>query len=222
MKLAHYRFDYPLEFTAEAMLVVENKKQYYDFIVELCAQVDGEIGGFELFDQMNLIKFESIADIIIDYVNLEINSKKALSKLYKELVQIAVSDEHYMQTEKLMLTIKTTLERLIFESDILLKYEEVELEDIFKGANLSFDLGQESLLEKLVAYTDTMAKYCGKRMFFFVNLFAYCSVAQIIELIKHCNYINVNILFIEPVVPANSLGLVKNIIDDDLVQIVDK
>lgn len=125
MKLAHYRFDYHLEFTTEAMLVVENKKQYYDFIVELCAQVDGEIGDFELSNQMNIIKFESVADIIIDYANLEINSKKALSKLYKELGQIAVSDEHYMQTEKLMSTMKTTLERLVFESDILLKYEDV-------------------------------------------------------------------------------------------------
>lgn len=67
-----------------------------------------------------------------------------------------------------------------------------------------------------------MSKYCGKKVFFFINLFAYCAPAQIIELIKHCNYINVNILFIEPVVPANSIGLVKHIIDDDLVQIIDK
>ena len=63
-------------------LVFENKKYYRENIIELINQHKGKEGSYILSNDNKEILFDKHSYIITDIFNIDINSKKVLTKIY--------------------------------------------------------------------------------------------------------------------------------------------
>lgn len=187
--------------------VIESPELFTEYVGELVAQINGKDGCFVLSENDKESDISKIVEIIINPFDVDINSKKVLSKLYLELEGIALGEEYYMQTQELLGTIRKFLVGLeqvslhMFETDI-----EIEPLTLFKALGIKFENFADNLLEQLVMYLKVVAGLLRKKVVVFVNIRSYINKEQTQQLIETALYEEVSLLFIENIqrdVPQN-------------------
>ena len=73
-------------------LVFENKKYYRENIIELINQHKGCEGSYIFSNNNKEIEFEKYSYIITDIFNIDINSKKVMTKIYTLLLKEVIED----------------------------------------------------------------------------------------------------------------------------------
>lgn len=221
IQFTYYGMREPLTFADGAeYLVIENPHEFYKTVNGITQAVNGEITEYMLADENgNEYSFSKYADIITDYVTFSVNDKKIISALYKKLNSEIDEDIRAVKFTSAGCNIVDLLDAIILDSEFDLIYDEdIELSDVFKICNLRVNQENTSLLEKTISYIDVKAALQRLKMIVFVNASGYYTGSDLENMLKHCRYKKINVLFIESTISNNIPLKTARIIDNDLCE----
>lgn len=216
MKLVYYEYGIKIEFRENRIqtLVLEHPKVFSQFLRALYEQsLDGE-GPIVLSDSKE-INLHKEMELILSPFEININSKKIIGQLYRELQNIA--NETLEEKFQINSEIVNYLEQLIWKSS----YENLKMnlvpkwENLFKLYEIQIDTDSTTLFEKLIEYLKVCSAILKIRLYVFVNLRQYFEEFEIIELIEWIKRLKIHVLLIESVEPVYNADTDIYIIDQD-------
>ena len=174
-------------------LVFENKKYYRENIIELTNQHKGNEGSYILSNDNKEILFDKNSYIITDIFNIDINSKKVLTKIYNSLLKEIVED--ISTYNELSTNIRVYFEKLIFNSSLEIDQgEEIDMFSLLKLGDFKIHVEQDDILEKFVKFLKVLTELCGCRIIFVVGLHTVFTQDEIIEIYKEVCLNKINII----------------------------
>ena len=177
-------------------LVFENKKYYRENIIELISQYKGNEGSYILSNDNKEILFDKHSYIITDIFNIDINSKKVLTKIYNSLLKEIVED--ISSYNELSTNIRVYFEKLIFNSFLEIEQgEEIDMCSLLKLGDFKIHVEQDDILEKFVKFLKVLIELCGCKIIFVVGLHTVFTQDEIIEIYKEVCLNKINIINIE-------------------------
>lgn len=199
MRLSYFSYgiDIFIEENVVNVLVVENQNVYRELINDLILQSAGNEGVWQLSDgDKDLIIAKSISLVHTPFM-LELNSKKNLSYLYKELKFI--SDEYaYEEMSEINTSIVAFLDKIAQKLPYQLDYNfDLELPQLFKQYDVHIDMDGTSLLEKVLNYIQLEKTLCNTKLLVFMNLRSYFNDEEIVEIYKMASYNKISLFLIE-------------------------
>lgn len=200
--------------------IIESPKLFSRYVQELVQQCEGEDGQFVLSHKDKIVEISKRMEIILNPFNVEINSKKVLTKLYSELDKLAKSEEMYLETRQIIQSLIEYLLDLEQKSDYILGFEqEIDLALIFKAVGIKHEIIEENYFENLIRYVKIVSSVLGIKIMTFVNLRSYLDDVQLESLLKEANYQEIQILLIENQQRACLKDTFCYIIDSDQCEI---
>lgn len=180
-----------------AVLVLEDVSLRLLIVEELYLQVMGNEGNWLLSENEKTYELSKHAEIILEPFSLQLNSKKAKTKLYQEMKAIS-EDLFYLQGLELHSHICNYLESLLDRISYPVKYEEEwNVLEILKGYNVEFSDESSDACERLFNYIKLMNQVCRIDLFIAVNLRQYLSDEQQQELYKLVQYEKIQLVLVE-------------------------
>ena len=177
-------------------LVFENKKYYRENIIELINQHKGNEGSYILSNDNKEISFDKNSFIITDIFNIDINSKRVLTKIYNLLLKEIVED--ISSYNELSTNIRLYFEKLIFNSSLEIEQgEEIDMSSLLKLGDFKLYVEQDDILEKFVKFLKVLTELCGCKIIFVVGLHTVFTQDEIIEIYKEVCLNKINTINIE-------------------------
>ena len=177
-------------------LVFENKKYYRENIIELINQHKGNEGSYILSNDNKEISFDKNSYIITDIFNIDVNSKRVLTKIYNSLLKEIVED--ISSYNELSTNIRVYFEKLIFNSSLEIdQSEEIDMSSLLKLGDFRVHVENDDILEKFLKFLKVLTKLCGCKIIFVVGLHNVFTQDEIIEIYKEVCLNKINIINIE-------------------------
>ena len=220
MKLVHVNMERKLLDNVVTEWVIEAPEEFTRYVQELYMQCEGAAGDFVLSDgekELGITKNVEFLDSVLD---LDVNERKILGKLYADLEQLAYSEKFVVRTQEMIQYLRTYIFELEQETDFMLDVDDgVDMSAIFKGNGVKLETVETGILEKIVHYIKVVRLLLKKQVFVFVNVRSYLTVRQVEQLIKEAAYQEVQILLIENVMRDCVNSERRCIIDSDKCEI---
>lgn len=177
-------------------LVFENKKYYRENIKELISQHKGNEGNYIYSNDNKEISFEKSSYIITDIFNIEINSKKILTKIYNSLLKQIIDDT--VEYNELTTHIRAYFEKLIFNSSFEVEQgEEIDINSLLKLGDFRIHVEDDDIIEKFIEFLKVLVQLCGINIIFIVGLHNVFTDEEIKEIYKEVCVNKINIINIE-------------------------
>ena len=177
-------------------LVFENKKYYRENIIELINQHKGNEGSYILSNDNKEISFDKNSYIITDIFNIDINSKRVLTKIYNSLLKEIVED--IPSYNELSTNIRVYFEKLIFNSSLEIEQgEEIDMSSLLKLGDFKIHVENDDILEKFLKFLKVLSELCSYKIIFVVGLHTVFTQDEIIEIYKEVCLNKINIINIE-------------------------
>ena len=177
-------------------LVFENKKYYRENIKELISQYKGNEGNFIYSNDNKEISFEKSSYIITDIFNIEVNSKKILTKIYNSLLKQIIDDT--VEYNELTTHIRAYFEKLIFNSPFEVEQgEEIDINSFLKLGDFRIHIEEDDILEKFIKFLKVLVQLFGINIIFIVGLHNVFTDEEIKEIYKEVCVNKINIINIE-------------------------
>ena len=177
-------------------LVFENKKYYRENIKELISQHKGNEGNYIYSNDNKEISFEKSSYIITDIFNIEINSKKILTKIYNSLLKQIIDDT--VEYNELTTHIRAYFEKLIFNSSFEVEQgEEIDINSLLKLGDFRIHVEDDDIIEKFIEFLKVLVQLCGINIIFIVGLHNVFTDEEIKEIYKKVCVNKINIINIE-------------------------
>lgn len=177
-------------------LVFENKKYYRENIKELISQHKGNEGNYIYSNDNKEISFEKSSYIITDIFNIEINSKKILTKIYNSLLKQIIDD--IVEYNELTTHIRAYFEKLIFNSSFEVEQgEEIDINSLLKLGNFQIHVEDDDILEKFIKFLKVLVQLCGITIIFIVGLHNVFTDEEVREIYKEVCVNKISIINIE-------------------------
>ena len=177
-------------------VVFENKKYYRGNIIELINQHKGNEGSYILSSDNKEISFDKNSYIITDIFNIDINSKKVLTKIYNSLLKEIIED--ITSFNELSTNIRLYFEKLIFNSSLEIEQgEEIDMSSLLKLGDFKIHVENDDILEKFLKFLKVLSELCSYKIIFVVGLHTVFTQDEIIEIYKEVCLNKINIINIE-------------------------
>ena len=177
-------------------LVFENKKYYRENIIELINQHKGCEGSYIFSNNNKEIEFEKYSYIITDIFNIDINSKKVMTKIYTLLLKEVIED--ITNYNELSTNIKAYFEKLIFNSSLEIEQsEELDMLSLLKLGEFKIYVENDDALEKFIKFLKVLTELCSCKIIFVVGLHNVFTLDEIKEIYKEVCLNKINIINIE-------------------------
>ena len=177
-------------------LVFENKKYYRENIKELISQHKGNEGNYIYSNDNKEIEFEKSSYIITDIFNIEINSKKNLTKIYNSLLKQIIDDT--VEYNELTTHIRAYFEKLIFNSPFEVEQgEEIDINSFLKLGDFRIHIEEDDILEKFIKFLKVLVQLFGINIIFIVGLHNVFTDEEIKEIYKEVCVNKISIINIE-------------------------
>jgi CRISPR-associated protein Csn2 len=223
MKLVHPILEKPIKLDENTLnvLVIESQKAFSGFIKELFEQSNGGEGNFIISEDLDRLSVEKDVELILEPFSIELNNRKIISRLYKQLEHTAVSEDFYLDYNKASNQILSFIEKISQTTENKMVYSQnVDLSALFKAVDLSIEEDYENLVEKIHDYMSVIQEFEQVSFFIFVNLKKFISSEELKELFKAASYKKMHLLLLENVVHDDPIACEKRyIIDSDLCAI---
>ena len=188
-------------------LVFENKKYYRENIKELISQHKGNEGNYIYSNDNKEISFEKSSYIITDIFNIEINSKKILTKIYNSLLKVMTKIytlllkeviEDIANYNELTTHIRAYFEKLIFNSPFEVEQsEEIDINSFLKLGDFRIHIEEDDILEKFIKFLKVLVQLFGINIIFIVGLHNVFTDEEIKEIYKEVCVNKISIINIE-------------------------
>lgn len=177
-------------------LVFENKKYYRENIKELISQHKGNEGNYIYSNDNKELSFEKSSYIITDIFNIEVNSKKFLTKIYNSLLKQIIDDT--VEYNELTTHIRAYFEKLIFNSTFGVEQgEEIDINSLLKLGDFRIHIEEDDILEKFIKFLKVLVQLFGINIIFIVGLHNVFTDEEIKEIYKEVCVNKINIINIE-------------------------
>ncbi len=177
-------------------LVFENKKYYRENIKELISQYKGNEGNFIYSNDNKEISIEKSSYIITDIFNIEINSKKILTKIYNSLLKQIIDDT--VEYNELTTHIRAYFEKLIFNSPFEVEQgEEIDINSFLKLGDFRIHIEEDDILEKFIKFLKVLVQLFGINIIFIVGLHNVFTDEEVREIYKEVCVNKISIINIE-------------------------
>lgn len=177
-------------------LVFENKKYYRENIKELISQHKGNEGNYIYSNDNKEIAFEKSSYIITDIFNIDINSKKILTKIYNSLLKEIIDDT--VEYNELTTHIRAYFEKLIFNSPFEVEQgEEIDINSFLKLGDFRIHIEEDDILEKFIKFLKVLLQLFGINIIFIVGLHNVFTDEEIKEIYKEVCVNKISIINIE-------------------------
>lgn len=198
------------------VIYIENKDILSRFIQDIIHQINGNVNSFIIEENEKSINFTKYVECIISPFLLDVNNKRIITKLYKELNEYAV-DNLIDKTVEINSMILKYLDNLTCNQVYPLEYEvDINVIDILKMYNVRIAVEETTLAENMLNYIKFMKRICGLKVFFLINIKQYFKQEDMLCIYKECLYEKINLILVESSY-NNSYDYEKAwIIDNDL------
>ncbi len=199
--------------------IIESPDIFLKFVQGLRSQVDGQEGRFVLSDGKE-ISLSKYAEMIANPLDVNVNDRKVLNKLYAVLSELAFGEELYLETQKILAELRTYFLKLEHASDYFLETDqEIDVVAVFKAAGIKVQNCADDFMENLCQYIALTASLLRKKLVILVNIRSYINDDQLRQLIKNVRYKEIALFFIENMERKLPEGVFRYIIDGDQCEI---
>lgn len=219
MLINECKYEDILENNNSIMIIIENKKYFYNFIIDLQLSYS-EINSIKLFDEKEKeLKNTDYIEVIPSIFTMDINNKKNISALLKI---IKTSNKELIQNN--LIDINNKLEQfsnhLKLETDITFE-SNVDFSDdeLLKVLNIYIDCDKQSLLEIIYQYIKATYELRNIKIFVFISLLDYLDDDELKLLLKNCKLLGVILINIE-IKDNNFVGFHKKFILDKSLSLI--
>lgn len=219
MLINECKYEDILENNNSIMIIIENKKYFYNFIIDLQLSYS-EINSIKLFDEKEKeLKNTDYIEVIPSIFTMDINNKKNISALLKI---IKTSNKELIQNN--LIDINNKLEQfsnhLKLETDITFE-SNVDFSDdeLLKVLNIYIDCDKQSLLEIIYQYIKATYELRNIKIFVFISLLDYLDDNELKLLLKNCKLLGVILINIE-IKDNNFVGFHKKFILDNSLSLI--
>lgn len=222
MRLSYFKYgiDILLEENQVGVMVLEQPQVYTELLSELLKQSEGEEGLWQLSEGNKDLVFNKSVVIVHTPLQLDLNSKKNLNYLYKEMQMIS-NECAYENVSELNSSIVAYLDMISQKLPYQIDYKlELEPTQLYKQYEVSLDMDGTSLLEKVINYIQLEKLLCNTKLIVFVNLKAYFDKEELKEIYKTAIYNKIFLLLIETQERGCISGEEYCIIDSDKCLII--
>lgn len=200
--------------------IIESPELFSQYLIELSLQIDGESGRFVLSENDKEMDFSKYATIILNPLEISLNDKKIISKVYSQLKEIAVNETYYMRTKEVLSLFQQYLLELEYNCDVMLHInEDVDLQGIFKLFGIKIEEDPLSFFERLLEYIRIQNVILGKMLIILVNIRSYLTEQQLKDFFLFIQYNEIEVLMIESFQRDFTNATNKYIIDKDKCEI---
>lgn len=224
MNLKINYFDNQIRLNKENIQVIEieNKKTFYRLVNDLYSIKNNEkLNEIYFFDDNNQeINMYDKVELYINFFDLELNSKKNLNMLNKNIVN-NINDQEKNEILNNFKKLYKSFNKILFNVDIpIILNNDITIEDIVKFFKISINKHND-LLDNLLLLIDLEKTLKINEILFFINLKQYLNKEELIELYKYSIYNEITIVLID----SQSYGIKleyenKLIIDENLDEFV--
>lgn len=151
IRLVHHDFRLIIELKENIIpvLIIEQPSFFRKYTAELQQQALGQPGGFVLSEDWVPQALDKHLSFVTDVFSLELNGRKQLTCLHKEMAAMACCEKHFLATCQLKADIVKWLAQLETGFSFPLSYDEdIDTAALLKAANLCFDAGGLDVFEK--------------------------------------------------------------------------
>ena len=186
-----------IEENKPALLVIENPSIMANVVEGLFALCNGEAGDFILTDGKNELKFNKMAEIIVNPFAVDFNSRQIQNKLYSEM--LLVGNNYEEEKAQIQTLIINYLDMIIHDIpyEMITGNDFLDLQRLFKMYEIRLEPECETLVEQLSEYSKVMARLLKKELLILTNICSYLSESDINSFVKMCSYQKIKMLFIE-------------------------
>ena len=196
--------------------IIESPHLFGKYVQELRRQATGEEGGFVISEGEKEYDVSKCVEIIADPLNVNINEKKILTKLYSELEKIAYGEELFVLTQETLCNLQRYFSELEQVSPYILHIgESVQMLNLFKALEVQMEDYAENYLERIDQYIKIVTELLKKKLLVMINIRSYLDDEQLKQLMSNAAYNEINSLLIESVQRKLIDGLSRYIIDFD-------
>ncbi len=220
MILSHPTFENAINLTDDAVsiLTIENPWQLSTYISELLGQIDGDSGGFSLFDGNKEVSMSELR-LLIDPFNLDLSTKDIQNGIQARVRTLLNSEEYYVTTQEMLSGISKFFNRALSDIDCELVGAEIDATSLVKLMSPHYENEEGSLLENICQYLRVASAFTKARAFIFVNLRTFMNESQIEQLFKFALYEKTCLMLFESASGKHSEYAHETIIDKDLCEI---
>ncbi len=170
---------------APTVVAVEAPALFYRLIAHLYAQslAKEEGGDFSLRYQHNELNITKEIDLVLNPLLLDFNQKKIINRILNDLDKLAAESKNLNATAKLQTTLQEYFADLTLDYPVPLTWtDDILISNIAKVLELTIDVGDLPLVQKIVVYMQLLTELKLARIFSFVNLRSFLSAEQLGEL----------------------------------------
>lgn len=220
MMLSHPQMDAVIDFSMDKVntLIIENPDFLREFLRDIVNQINGYSGKAILSQNDKPIDFSRNAEVIDRFFPFEINQKQLISKIVSRMESVALNEENYLQTAKLMGELEQYLLEMSSDLPCEVVCSKINIGSVLHAAGIEIPDDYENDLEKIIDYMELVREFDRRKLFVTVNLRSYYSddfVEIFLETILSHEY---NVLMIESISRKRLLNEQRITIDSDLCE----
>ena len=199
MRLLIKDFQFEIEFSEHQInvLIIEDPKLFTGILRDVWNQANGGDGGLLLSENGKEIIFGKTVEVVFNPFQLDINNRKMVSALYKDLSETA-KDSMLIETAELNADYLRYFDGLIENYPYPVTYDDqIEISELFKAFKVRFDDSSDTLAEFVLNYFRMVSRVLGVRLFVFVGVKQYFSREELSFLYQSLFYEKIYLLDIE-------------------------
>ncbi len=168
-------------------LIIENPNCLYRTVIDLIAFLGKEESDFRLLNDAALYKETEKVFFAYNIFDIDFNSKKFLSIVYKQITKLLINNE--LKVNELYAKGFNLLSEVCEQLDypIVLK-DEVDYATLIKLFSPVIEADYDSLVEKLISLTATLVNITDLKVIVTLNLQDFLAEKELISFFEHCRY----------------------------------
>lgn len=198
------------------LLIIQNKKKLLKILNDVCDDCLN-MQFIKIIDEKGrLLKLSDYLDAIVSLFNIDVNNKKNLNALYRQIKKTNIEDFY-----ESINTITNNLQKLFgsinLESSLdLISDIDINEEDILKLLKIQINDNDESMIVRIMNYLKVGIELRNIKKYLFFNLSSLLSFEEINFLLHDCKIMGIQIINIEyEDLPKLDFDI-KKILDDDI------
>lgn len=221
MKLAYKNFSTLIETSSQtvATITIENPKMMYSFLMDMRNAMEEGTEDVVLSDENRIVDFNKNVELLIDFIQFDLNQRALLSKIMSSIEKISENDRFYNNSQQILAGIEKHIMEITIDFPCDISLEKLNMQSIIKAVGIMLSDDYSDLEEKLLVYMDLARDFFNKKLFIMVNVRGLISHNRLQTFIDSALSREHELIFIDNVVYPKLKQENRLIIDEDLCEI---
>ncbi len=211
-----FNINQKLDDSNSLLLIIQNKKKLLKILNDLCDDCLN-MQFIKIIDEKGRqLKLIDYLDVIVSLFNIDVNNKKNLNALYRQIKKTNIED-FYESINTITNNLQKLFGRINLESSLdLISDIDINEEDILKLLKIQINDNDENLIIRIMNYLKVGIELRNIKKYIFFNLSSLLSFEEINLLLHDCKIMGIQIINIEyEDIPKLDFDI-KKILDDDI------